>query len=344
MHPVCFRDRDLNRDHRDRRRVHDEDRLDRRPVHRERRRGRFRVRRRDHGRERACSVPSSSASRGWDEVRPGEVPDGDRPRIPHLRRAASGRASAFPAKVRTGCCRGVRPGHPDRPGRRSDRRAWGHGRASAFPARERRGCFRDVRHHGHRASGHQAWVLRAWARQPASGHRASAPRRQPAWTRLRAWPGLREPRSVPRPSRRLAWRRASVRTSQRGRHPRRGPILPKRQALQRPAWQPTSRRAWVRASHRVSGLRASRPAWRPSSRRWTSHHRRKRNRRMPPSRGARRALRASKRRSERIRPCPGAFRGRSYLLCRALWRAHGHGALPQFSCPGSFPVRKEPHQ
>ena len=258
-----------------------------------------------------------------------------------------------------------------------------HGRlASAFPARVRRGCCPGERLNGRPAWQHRAWqlrasrrqqaseqhpawvlpgVLRAWSSQLRSQHwqqhqqmrcwsQSHRQQRLQAWPQQLAWP--QQPVSPRQPAwlQRLAWLQASHWTSRQV-----WSLLRRSEMPWLRAW--LQRLAWLQASHRAWARLASRPTWHlltalvlPSSRRnrLRSSCRRPtslvRSRRMLPSPDVRRVPRVSRTLSERIRPCPAASRGRSCWLCRALSRAHEHGALPQFSCPGSFPVRKEPHQ
>lgn len=280
---------------------------------------------------------------GWGEVRPGVVPDVGLLRLPHrMREVASDLASAFPASWRTGCCPDVlldrldRPGHLGRRGdcRTSVRRGlpvW------ACPGLERRGCCRDEPANGRLASGQSpAWEPSlVWERHPASEQRLASVRShavqawpartlrllpellprchqpwslQPASTQQQVLPQASRPAS-----RRSTWLRA-LPLQVRFRLRRLMSRLPWRRA-EHLAWRQSSHRAWV---HRAS-LRALRPAWLPTSSRrgrwrpclrWTLPER---NRRMLPSPSARRVLRGSRKRSERIRPGPGVSRGRFYL-------------------------------
>lgn len=223
--------------------------------------------------------------------------------------------------------------------------------ASASPVRVRRGCYPGERLNGRPAWQHRAWQLRASRRQQAS-------EQHPAWVLpgvLRAWTSQLRSQHWLQHQQMRCWSQSHRQQLLLQAFPQRlawpqQPVSPRQ-----PAW--LQRLAWLQASHRAWARLASRPTWHlltalvlPSSRRnrLRSSCRRPtslvRSRRMLPSPDVRRVPRVSRTLSERIRPCPAASRGRSCWLCRALSRAHEHGALPQFSCPGSFPVRKEPHQ
>ena len=206
------------------------------------------------------------------------------------------RASAYPARMRTGCCPDVH-----RRGRRRDADPAWH-RASAYPARMRTGCCPDARC-GPDAVPASRQRHRAWVR--ASGRPTSAQQDAAgsAWgQRLRAWELVR------------TWHRQTMRpaSAQQGRASGCGRL-------------PIGGRAWRRASVL------------PASALWCSSPSRRscRQRRRPPSACAPPALRRSKMQCGRTRPSPPASPARLCLLCRAPSRAHGHGALPLLSCPGS---------
>ena len=270
-------------------------------------------------------------------------PDADLPRTPHQGAArASGRASAFPAREQTGCCRGVRPDHPDR---RDGRRASGRDRASGIPCEGANGCCRGV---------------------PMTGRRGFRPRTGLGCTRFGDFQGLGAPgfgapglgAAAGFGASGLAEAEPSGFVSAAGASAGVSAFGAAGAAAWRPAWLPASTPASLRsrppqadldfsgaglavdfaaglgvASHWASGLRASprvlaadffaappadfSPAAGAESAKVSSSF----------TRRTTGPLRASRKQSERIRPCPEASLGRFYWLCRALSRAHGHGAL-----------------
>ncbi len=281
-----------------------------------------------------------------DEVpKDGDHPDGDR-RSAHRwePRCARGAApdAACPGWARTGCCpdAGCRrpqdgryrrcsrgPLHPGDRGRHRDGACPGWSRTGCCPDA---GCRHRDGHHGRRHGRRRDPDARSRARQPASAHRAWAQLRasaHQAWDPPRAGRTPRAPpgsRWLPEPGRVPPARGSEPESGwEPGRAP--GSAWPRPGACSVPEREPESG-----STRQASVPRASRrPAWVSSQQAWRSRpcrtgrhcHRRGTCRAC----AARRAARASKTPSERIRLPTSARQAGSCFPLRALLRARRRG-------------------